>query len=883
MQRAALLAGIVFLITPPSVFSADIADARKLLNTGQYAECIVACAEAVKGRQWDESWWLLMIRAEMATGQYPQALESLEAGLDRFETSVRLRLLGRDVLRMNNRPQDAEEMLASVRALAARAPWRYSDAASRVALGRALLLAGGVDARQVLELFFDRVKKDEPDSPDAYLASGELALEKNDYALAAEAFQDAIKRGANDPDAHFGLARSFPDDAKRATAALNKALELNPRHVDSLLYQADNLIDQEGYEQAEKVLASVVEINPKHPRAWAYRAVLAHLKADYTGEKQHRAEALKPWETNPEVDYLIGQKLSQNYRFAEGATYQRQALKVDAGYGPAKAQLCQDLLRLGKEDEGWALAAEVFKDDPYNVLAYNLVTLRDNLAKFRALQDEHFLLRMDEREADVYGARAQRLLERAREKLAKKYSVDLSEPIVVEIFPQQKDFAIRTFGLPGGAGFLGVCFGNVVTVNSPASRGANPSNWEAVLWHEFCHVITLHKTKNKMPRWLSEGISVYEERQEVRAWGQSMNPRYRELILKGGATPVSKLSSAFLKPPTPMHLQFAYYESSAVVDYVIGRFGIEAIRKVLADLGEGVAINDALAKHTEPIDQLDRNFDKWLHEQAENLGKPPQGGKIDWARPEVALDAGSDAMEAWNKAHPNSFYGLLGEGRALIAEQKWQQAIAPLEEAANLYPTCADAGGPWLLLAAAYRGMNDPAQERQMLEKHVALDADAIEPRLRLIEIAAGQKDWEAVRKASEQVLGINPLVPAPHRYLAQAAEALGERSMAVEAHRTLLRLDPLDRSEHHYKLAKLLLDEKQLPEARRQAVMALEEAPRYREAHKLLLKIVREMDAAPASPSATRRAPAPDAPAPDALAPSAPAPDAATKEGEKR
>ena len=33
----------------------------------------------------------------------------------------------------------------------------------------------------------------------------------------------------------------------------------------------------------------------------------------------------------------------------------------------------------------------------------------------------------------------------------------------MEIFPQQKDFAIRTFGLPGGAGFLGVCFGTVVT------------------------------------------------------------------------------------------------------------------------------------------------------------------------------------------------------------------------------------------------------------------------------------------------------------------------------------------------------------------------------------------------------------------------------------
>src|SRR5439155_2746656 len=262
---------IAFLAAPAG--AADVSDARKLLNTGKYEECIETCAQAMAGRQFDETWWLLKIRAEMAVGRYAEAQQSLEKGLERFETSARLRLLGRDVLRASNRPHEAELMLAEIRGLAARAPWRYSDAPARVALGRALML-GGADARQVLELFFDRVKREEPDSPDAHLASGELALSKNDYSLAAEAFQEAIKRDGDNPDAYFGLAQSFPDDAKRANAALSKALELNPRHVDSLLYQADNLIDQEGFDQAEAVLKTDLEINPKHPRAWSYRAVL---------------------------------------------------------------------------------------------------------------------------------------------------------------------------------------------------------------------------------------------------------------------------------------------------------------------------------------------------------------------------------------------------------------------------------------------------------------------------------------------------------------------------------------------------------------------------------------------------------------------------------
>jgi tetratricopeptide (TPR) repeat protein len=841
LAGAWLLPALVAVATLPAR-AADLADAQKLFNTGKYAECITACADAIADNRLDEGWPLLKVRAELTTGQYQKALETYQAATERHERSVPLLLSGYDVYRANDNPAQADEVLLVIRALAARAPWRYTDSASRVALGRSLLL-GGADARQVLELFYDQAKKDSPEAPGPYIASGELALEKHDNALAAEAFTEAAKRDPDNPDVHLGLARAFESNADRATGALNKALELNSRHVDSLLFQADNLVDREDYEKAEALLAQVLEVNPRNSRAFAYRAVLAHLKGDRQKEEASRAEGLAPWGTNPEVDHLIGQKLSQNYRFAEGAEYQRRALKFSPTYRPASEQLCQDLLRLGQEDEGWSLAADVFKQDPYNVLAYNLVTLHDTIDKFRTLKNDHFLLRMDGREAQIYGERAMRLLERGRQKLTEKYGVALDTPVTVEIFPQQKDFAVRTFGMPGGEGFLGVCFGNVVTVNSPASRGSNPSNWEAVLWHEFCHVVTLHKTRNKMPRWLSEGISVYEERQEVPAWGQVMNPQYREMVLKGAATPVSKLSSAFLRPPTPMHLQFAYYESSMVVQFIVERFGLESLKNVLADLGEAVAINDALAKHTEPIAQLDADFEKWLKAQAEQLA-----AGVDWAKPEADLDAGSAAMHAWNAQHPNSFAGLLGEGRALIAEHKHKDAVAVLEKAASLYPTYGQAGGPYVLLAAAYRELGDTKAERANLEKHVTLNAEAIEPRVRLMELASAAGDWKAVQDVAAQVLAVNPLVPAPHRFVAQAAEALGDRKAAIDAQRTLLLLDPLDLADHHYRLAKLLAAENQLPAARQEVVRALEEAPRFRDAHRLLLEIV-EKSEKPAEP----------------------------------
>lgn len=846
-------------------------EAQALFKSGKYAECIAGCEKQIAAGQWSDRWWMLKIRAELTIGKTEAALKSYETGIQRQPESVQLRVVGFDVLRANDRPDDAMKLLDEVRRLVAADPQQYGGAADRTAVGRALLLAGA-DPRQVLELLFDRAKKDEPTLVDPHLASGELALSKNDFAVAAESFAQAVKLAADDPEAHFGLARAYAnDDPDRATASLKKALELNPNHVPGLLYRADNAIDREGYDDAKALLDQVLKINPKNPDAWSYRAVLAHLTGDAAQEKSSRDAALSTWHSNPQVDHLIGKKISQKYRFAEGQAYQRRALELDATFAPAKIQLAQDLLRLGREDEGWRLADEVFAQDKYNVQAYNLTLLRDHVAKFDALKDEHFLVRIDPREHQIYGRRVSDVLKRAREKLCAKYGVTLSEPTTVEIFPQQKDFAIRTFGLPGGAGYLGVCFGDVVTVNSPASRQGRPSNWAAVLWHEFCHVVTLNKTRNKMPRWLSEGISVYEERQENPAWGQRMTVQYREFILNGQAAPVSKLSGAFLKPPSPMHLQFAYFESSMVVDHVIERFGIEAIKQVLDDLAKDVPINDALANRTEPIDKLDANFAAWLKSKTEQLAPG-----ADLERPEMPLDADSATARAWNQAHPNNFFGLLAEGQALIAEQKFQGAVEPLRRAVKLYPDFAEVGGPYVLLAAAYRGMNDVPREREMLEKHASLSADAVEARVRLLEILAGAKDWPAVRRVADEVLAINPLIPAPHRFLAQAAEATGDRSVAIDARRTLLLMDPLDRAEQHYRLARALFEERQVAPAKRQVLMALEEAPRYREALRLLLEIEKVAPAVaparkPPVTTAPSETPAPDAPVTPASQPTVP------------
>ena len=75
------------------------------------------------------------------------------------------------------------------------------------------------------------------------------------------------------------------------------------------------------------------------------------------------------------------------------------------------------------------------------------------------------------------------------------------------MFPKHDDFAVRTLGLPGMIGALGACFGRVVTLDSPKARPPGEFQWEATLWHELGHVITLQMSNQRVPRWLTEGIS----------------------------------------------------------------------------------------------------------------------------------------------------------------------------------------------------------------------------------------------------------------------------------------------------------------------------------------------------------------------------------------
>ena len=830
------------------IIAQDVEATRKLLLKGDYAECIQIAGKAIDGRVFGEDWYLLKAEAEMQTGLYKDAFETISAGLTRYAWSVRLRQAGVEPARMSANVMQATVWQAEMADVVGRAAWRYSgDADSLVSLGR-VAVATGADSRQVLEAFYDRALKVTPNHRGALLASGELALSKKDFSLAAETFQDGVKFHPNDADMHFGLARSIESSQPPLSAHhLSEALRLNPRHVSALLHRADHSIDSEKYADAAEFLDQVLEINKSQPLAWAYKSVMAHLKNETVQEREFRDRALQPWPENPAVDHLIGRKLSQKYRFAEGAEHQKTALTFSSTFQPARVQLAQDLLRLGNEDEGWKLSEAALKADAYDVHLFNLIQLRDELEKFTTIEADGFRVRMETREAAIYGGDVMQLLKRAKQTLCPKYGLELKEVITVEIFPDPNDFAVRTFGLPGAGGFLGVCFGKVITANSPASQKETPSNWQAVLWHEFCHVVTLEKTRNRMPRWLSEGISVYEERQAGTTWGQRMSPKHRKRILDRGVSSVRDMSSTFMRPEKPDDLQFAYYQSSLLVEYLVHQYGLDAIKKILDDLAAGLLVEPAIERNTTSIEQIDMEFRDYAIEMANRLAPD-----LDWEQYDLSAikdDDDPDRLERWVEDHPDSVQGLTMLADQFVTRREFAKAKKSLQKLIELYPEQTGLDSPYVILAAIHRELNETAEERQVLEQYVQRTDDAKTALLRLIELQSLSEDWRGASASVHRLLEVNPLLPQAQKARAISSEHLGDIVDAIQGLKAWLLMDPDDPAEAHFRLAKLL-NATGDPAAKTHVLAALEAAPRFREAQRLLLNIVRESPADALSPT---------------------------------
>jgi tetratricopeptide (TPR) repeat protein len=213
---------------------------------------------------------------------------------------------------------------------------------------------------------------------------------------------------------------------------------------------------------------------------------------------------------------------------------------------------------------------------------------------------------------------------------------------------------------------------------------------------------------------------------------------------------------------------------------------------------------------------------------------------MEWAEPQTGQIGSSDpnALNDWFTAHPNSFWGLTVRAKSLMAEGKWEQAKEPLGKLISLYPQYTGEDNAYRLLAEVHRNLDETKQEREALGKLAGISSDAVYAFDRLMQIDTEQENWRQVLAAGEKYLAVYPLTAGVYLRMGRANQELGRDTEAVESYRRLLLLDPADPADINYRLA-MLLRRSDPVRAKRHVLEALADAPRFRKAHRLLLKIL--------------------------------------------
>jgi tetratricopeptide (TPR) repeat protein len=797
--------------------------AMRALVEGRYDEAD-ALADKLDSR--DPNVTAIKAQAAIARGRYAPAealLRPVVARAPSSEAALQLGLLQR----MLGRP-DAAAILLRVAALAETS----DDPLELARAGRALRALGRF---QEANAAYRDAASAAPNDPAVNTAWGELFLEKYQRAEALKSFQMALQVDPKWAPALLGSAQALEDEnPPQAIALAKRALEINPSSVETQIFLAQQAADADKHDEAHAALAGALAVNPSSLDAHALLAALAYVDDKPSDFDAEVAKTLAIAPSYGEVYRAAGELAAHKYRFDEAVALTRRALAINPNEPRALANLGLQLLRTGDEGAARAALDASFRLDGFDVTTFNLLAMMDTLDKFVTVRDGDLIVRMHKDEAPVLQEYAIPLAHKALSTYAARYEFTPKGPILIEIFPKHDDFAVRTMGLPGMTGALGVCFGRVVGMDSPKARPPGEFQWEATLWHELAHVITLQMSNQRIPRWLTEGISEYEEKRARPEWRRDMDIAFAGMLNRGEAIKLRDLNAAFQNPKL---ISWAYFEGSLIVDYLMETYGQAAVNKLVRVYAQGLD-TDAALKATINTDfaGMQAGFDTFLDRQFGALRKAvtvPAGTELSKAPlPELRIMAA---------ANLGSYPVHVVFGRALRKAGQIDEAVQAFERAAKLVPIAAGPDSPHAQLAEIALERKDRPRAITELTALVAADFNNVEAARELAGLLRQENVTDAARLSPvyQRITAIDPFDGDAHATLGRLAMQRDDADAAAREFRSVVALSPVDRALALTDLAESYYRGGKRADAKKQVLAALEVAPTYERAQDLLLKIV--------------------------------------------
>jgi tetratricopeptide (TPR) repeat protein len=174
----------------------------------------------------------------------------------------------------------------------------------------------------------------------------------------------------------------------------------------------------------------------------------------------------------------------------------------------------------------------------------------------------------------------------------------------------------------------------------------------------------------------------------------------------------------------------------------------------------------------------------------------------------------------------------------LAKDGKTDEVIRKGREIEGLYPDYVEAGNVYTFVADACLKKEEKTCAIEELGRYSKIggrDPDTMKQYAKLLADAGKLKEAEA---ALERLNYIFPVDAELHERLGNLYMETGNAPGAVREFQALIAMHPIDQAGSHYNLARAFKADGQKDKAREEAVSALEVAPDYRPAQKLLLEV---------------------------------------------
>lgn len=648
-----------------------------------------------------------------------------------------------------------------------------------------------------------------PESAPVKAEWGRMFAEHSQPADAGKLYEEAMQADPNYAPAYLGLSRVLSENFDKGAVALAQAaLKHDPK-----LYQAHEFLAYLALEDSDTKLAAdeaqkALDLSPEALDAMSVLASIDWLSGKTTSPWMDRIAKINP--VYGEAYQTGAHFFVINYRYEDGVTYYRKALALNDKLWPARSQLGVNLMRLGFDDEARQQLEACYSAHFRDPETVNSLRLLDTMKDYQTFKSGDSQLRLNQKEAALLQPYIQPELERAIATYARKYKEHINGPVRLEVFPNHEDFIVRTTGLPGQGGLLGVTFGTVVAMDSPSARPPGHFGWADTMWHELNHVYVIQATNHLVPRWFAEGVAVHEEGQASPDWGDRLTPDIIAALKEKRLLPVLQLDRGFVRPEYPNGVLVSYYQAGKMFDYIASKWGDGAILGMIHSYADHKNTAEVIETnlHESPAD-FDKQFLAWLDSKTSNT---------------------IQHFDQWQSA--------MKKANADMKAGKKDEALKEALAVRDYYPDFVGGGNAYELAADVEESSGKKPQAIQQLEHyrdHGGSDIDVLK------KLARWEKDASEPEQAKNTLEKLNLIYPEDephHRDLGSLSLATNQPEIAVREYQAVLALHPTDVAQAHLDLARALNAAHKTNDAKDQVLMALEAAPDFKPAQKLLLQL---------------------------------------------